>query len=95
MHITHWQQASKLQPCGALNRFGKIEIHGLINIVIIIIISFAWLFYFLLFLKLFSLFLGFFGGSIMCILDRYCQTYRKAEQKKVSNLMTKKKKKKN
>ena len=29
----HWQQASKLQACGALNRFGKIEINAPMNII--------------------------------------------------------------
>ena len=33
-----WQQASKRQPCGALNIFGKVEINAPINIVIIIVI---------------------------------------------------------
>ena len=36
--FAHWQQASNFQPCGALSRFGKIEINAPITIVIIIII---------------------------------------------------------
>ena len=36
----HWQQASKsFQPCGALSRFGKIEINALINTIILMIIN--------------------------------------------------------
>ena len=41
----HWQEASKLQPCGALSWFEKIKINGPINIVIINIINYHYLFF--------------------------------------------------
>ena len=43
----HWQQASKIQPCGALNYFGKIEINAPNSIMIIIIVISSFFLFFI------------------------------------------------